>query len=323
LAELLDSILAQDSDDLEVVICDDASPDDTKVAAQSYKDKFRAFRFVRHEQNIGLDRNFLSVVENATGEYVWLMGDDDKLEPKGVQKVMETLERWHGISGLVVGVINYNVDFTKRTGLPSLPATQRLQGVASVFRTMVEALGFMSALVIDRTKWMSVVRDGSALHYENYIQVYIVGQIIKRFGDWGVLRTPCVGFRSGNDQLLSKVGWLERLRIDVVGHAQIAGDLFGSQANVLRQVQGRVFRCHVISRILNWKTSQGRTPGPWDTFRLLFQYYGNVPAFWYLGIPMLLIPGAALRGIRKLYKRVPGLSSAARARTLAVRGIES
>ena len=76
LAELLDSIIAQGIPDIEVIVSDDASPDDTADVAQGYYARIPHFTFIRQPENIGLDRNFLAVVEAATGDYVWLMGDE-------------------------------------------------------------------------------------------------------------------------------------------------------------------------------------------------------------------------------------------------------
>ena len=103
----------------------------------------------------------------------------------------------------------------------AMPATQRMEGVGNVFSKISELLGFMSALVVDREKWQSIIREGSARGYENYyVQVYVVGRIIERYGSWGIVQEPCVRFRTSNDQLLGKFGWRKRLEIDVIAYDQ-------------------------------------------------------------------------------------------------------
>jgi len=77
LAELLDSIILQNEPGIEVVVSDDASPDDTADVVAFYTGKLPNLKYIRQDKNIGLDRNFRAVVEAASGDYVWLMGDDD------------------------------------------------------------------------------------------------------------------------------------------------------------------------------------------------------------------------------------------------------
>jgi hypothetical protein len=48
---------------------------------------------VRQEENIGGDRNFIEVVQAATGEYCWLLGDDEILEPAAIERLRALVNR--------------------------------------------------------------------------------------------------------------------------------------------------------------------------------------------------------------------------------------
>jgi glycosyltransferase involved in cell wall biosynthesis len=73
--------------EIEVIISDNASDDRTAEIASAYAGH-PDFRYVRRSENIGGDRNFLAVIEAATGEYCWLLGDDEILEPAAIERLL-------------------------------------------------------------------------------------------------------------------------------------------------------------------------------------------------------------------------------------------
>jgi glycosyltransferase involved in cell wall biosynthesis len=72
--------------EIEVVVSDNASDDRTAEIASAYAGR-PDFRYVRRNENIGAERNFLEVVQAATGEYCWLLGDDEILEPAAIERL--------------------------------------------------------------------------------------------------------------------------------------------------------------------------------------------------------------------------------------------
>lgn len=74
LQQTLGALLPQAGDDIEVLVCDNCSTDDTWEYLSSLKGTVRS---IRHETNIGLDRNMISCIEHAQGQYVWILCDDD------------------------------------------------------------------------------------------------------------------------------------------------------------------------------------------------------------------------------------------------------
>jgi glycosyltransferase involved in cell wall biosynthesis len=78
--------------EIEVVVSDNASGDRTPEIASAYSGHPN-FRYVRRNENIGGDRNFLEVVQAATGEYCWLLGDDEILEPAAIERLRALVNR--------------------------------------------------------------------------------------------------------------------------------------------------------------------------------------------------------------------------------------
>jgi glycosyltransferase involved in cell wall biosynthesis len=77
LPDCVNSILAQTYRDLEVLIMDDCSPDNTSEVARSFRD--RRVSHIRNEVNLGHLANYNRGIELARGTYVWLISADDQL----------------------------------------------------------------------------------------------------------------------------------------------------------------------------------------------------------------------------------------------------
>ena len=80
LSRCVDSILKQSYNNLEVILVDDASPnnEDTKTE-KLFSEKDGRIRVVRHEQNKGLFETRITGVEAATGSYIMFVDADDFL----------------------------------------------------------------------------------------------------------------------------------------------------------------------------------------------------------------------------------------------------
>lgn len=79
LVEAIDSALAQDYPDIEVIVSDNASSDNTSEIVKPYLSDKR-FRYFRNDENIGLEANWKKLLyEYATGNFGKLLNDDDYL----------------------------------------------------------------------------------------------------------------------------------------------------------------------------------------------------------------------------------------------------
>jgi glycosyltransferase involved in cell wall biosynthesis len=87
LPECLKSILAQSYPNLEIIVSDNCSTDDTCALVKNLED--RRIRFFSHAFNIGANNNFNFCLRQARGAYFLLLQDDDLIDPDFVQKCME------------------------------------------------------------------------------------------------------------------------------------------------------------------------------------------------------------------------------------------
>lgn len=88
----LDSILASTLRDLEIIVVDDGSPDESGEIAESYAEVDARVK-VLHTRNQGLGPARNTGVAAASGEYLAFVDSDDLVPPRAYQLLVETLER--------------------------------------------------------------------------------------------------------------------------------------------------------------------------------------------------------------------------------------
>ncbi len=90
LRETLRSALGQSYTNLEIIIADNCSSDDTQTLARSLDDP--RVRYFRHPENIPANDNFNFCLQQAKGEYFQLLHDDDTIDPDFIETCMRATE---------------------------------------------------------------------------------------------------------------------------------------------------------------------------------------------------------------------------------------
>ena len=106
IATALTSILKQDYPNLEVIISDNCSSDNTREVCTELCGHRRDVHYFRQKKNIGLVPNFEFVLSQASGDLFMWIADDDSLEPGILTKYVDFLTR-HSDYTLVSGQIRY------------------------------------------------------------------------------------------------------------------------------------------------------------------------------------------------------------------------
>lgn len=90
LEEAVASALKQTYGNLEVLIVDDASTDDTACLIESLSEN-EQLRYIRQPSNQGPNANWRTGMEAARGEFFGFLADDDVLEPSYVERLVAPL----------------------------------------------------------------------------------------------------------------------------------------------------------------------------------------------------------------------------------------
>lgn len=90
--QALDSLLAQTFTDFEIIICDNASTDDTEKICREYAGRDPRIRYYRNETNIGPAANYNKTFELSRGQYFRWHAHDDMCAPTYLARCVEVLD---------------------------------------------------------------------------------------------------------------------------------------------------------------------------------------------------------------------------------------
>ncbi len=92
LAEAVASVTAQTTVDLDILIIDDCSNDDTRQVAESLAENDERIRVLIHERNLGHIATYNEGIASAEGEYVVLLSADDLLSTESLSRAAALLD---------------------------------------------------------------------------------------------------------------------------------------------------------------------------------------------------------------------------------------
>ena len=97
----LDSIIAQTHKVDEIIICDDASYDNTKEILEEYKNKHPNLFFIHYNtKNIGPTKNIEKAIQVCIGELILLADQDDYWEAHKVETIVKWFEQNPTMNGV-------------------------------------------------------------------------------------------------------------------------------------------------------------------------------------------------------------------------------
>lgn len=88
LEKCLDSIYCQITDECEVILVDDGSPDSCGAICDSYGAKYREYTTVIHQENTGNGGARNAGIEASCGDYLFFIDSDDTLEKDAVETLL-------------------------------------------------------------------------------------------------------------------------------------------------------------------------------------------------------------------------------------------
>lgn len=199
----LDSILNQATPECEVVVVDGASTDDTEHVVGAFTERHKNVRYFKQKTNGGVDGDFDRAVELASGEYCWLLPDDDLLKPGAIKAILDAIQE-----GYFLVLINreHRDATTSRVLVPSLLEMEKDRvfspnEVGELFQKCWMLLTYVGCFVIRRQIWLA--RDRRRYYGCDFIHVGVIFQEpISQ--DVLVIATPLISLRIGNQIWLSR-----------------------------------------------------------------------------------------------------------------------
>lgn len=248
----IDSVLAQSAGlPVEVVVCDNASTDDTEALVRSVMAQHPNVRYERNEVNLGADGNTLRAPSHARGDYFWILGSDDAITPGAVATVMQAIA---GDEPAIVMGDAVDCDIALRpTGMLKFfngGACDFDFGVPADIHaflaraTMTASLfGFLSSMVFKRALWESLPLARHTVGTA-YPQVFrALDMAFRGRGRVRYLAQAIVNDRRNNCSYTAEFGMVARYVIDMRMFRLAVDDYFSGDLALRRGFMDLVRRC--------------------------------------------------------------------------------
>ena len=236
IGETIESILPQLMEDMEVLVVDGASTDNTADIVQRYQRMCPSLRYIRLEKRGGIDLDMAKAVELSRGDYCWLFSADDIMAKGAVEKVLNNIRK--GADVYILGFTRCTLNLVPISPHPILehiedadyelndPGDRRR--LFSLAQTTAAFCSFMSSLVVNRKRWEAKGIDedfvGSCwAHVARLLHMIPEGLKVRYLAGEYLLN------RGGNDSFLEK-GLVHRIGIAIDGFHRIAEIFFGRES---------------------------------------------------------------------------------------------
>lgn len=207
----LQHIAQQKNAEIEVIVSDDASTDDTYLQIPEIQKNYPfPLTYFRFEKNEGYDRNLRKSLELATGDYCFILGNDDALTHEMV------------ISELTDFLINHDypeIGFCNSADYVNKDEVQiRAQNSSVIGRGPQTALkyyssfSFVAGIIVKRESFEEV--NTSKFDKSIYVQIYLATLIIIKGGRLFSIKEPLIlkDIRVNNEIANSYLDTLPRLQ---------------------------------------------------------------------------------------------------------------
>ena len=317
LAECLQSIIGSSSrhqDRIEIVVSDNASTDGTENVVSRLQTERHPIRYVRQASNIGGASNFRAAAELASGQYVWLFGDDDKMRPDAVGAVLKAIEL--GAGAVICNTRIFSRDFQTIIKHRFLE-TKKDIAFATADRIMCRLgihPGYISCVILNRqnflgvplSDYMSFEKDGSCFLYAAYCVFrncrrveFLAQPIVLNRGDAPEADLVNAHSAATGGQASTEPADNCWNRIFIEGFPRALKELGkkGYSRHAIRQAKTRIILDYILPRLMMVKN---RGHGARALGLQALEHFKSSWALWLLLLPLAPLPVVVLRGIRMI-----------------------
>jgi abequosyltransferase len=310
IGETLDSIIPQMTDELEIVILDGGSTDNTPEVVQRYQKLCPQIRYFRQPVKGGIDQDMHLSVEKARGEYCWLFSSDDIMRPGAINEILKEIKR-----GLDVYLCDFSIcDFDCKRILQEhsifkdksekiynlSEKTIRAQYVAMATQTTA-FFSFMGAIVIKRARWLTTPIDAHFFgtcwaHAARIFHMIPQGLIVK------YLPLSFMRKRSYNDSFMDK-GIVHRFALAIDGYREMIECIFGEESIETFHIN-RVLRAEFpIKSFIGTKLTLEGKADKKKLFALFQKIYFTSPKKIHILRIFFLVPNPILLVLMRFYRK--------------------
>lgn len=274
LSQTLSNILKIVPSNIEVIIYDGNSLDDTEEVLAKWARKYKNLTYVIADENGGVDLDYQRVINLASSDYCWLMSSDDFISEDSITEISKSLKEY---SPSVILFDRFNCDklmtvksrenwlladtgtqcFKFRNNENWIEYFEKVQSLGGLF-------SYISSIVIKRSDWLNIGNENTFLG-TNYNHVPRILNMLKKGGTLLYLHKALVYCREDNDSFSSD-GLVGRYMIDFKGYHMIGSEVFANDKE-LKEAFYKVIRFdHHFFRLVKIRANC-KTLDEWKIFK--------------------------------------------------------
>ena len=197
ISQTLDALLAQITPEIEIVIVDGASTDATQAILAAYMIRHPKIVYRREASNSGVDCDFDKAVTYASGEFCWLMSDDDIIVPGAIAKVLDHLNDQPQLVIVNSEICDKQLSTVLKTRQLVINSDREYDAAKheKFFSDVGSYLSFIGAVVVRRTWWLG--RERAKYYGSLFIHMGVIFQLPAP-NRVRVIAEPLIRIRYGN-----------------------------------------------------------------------------------------------------------------------------
>jgi abequosyltransferase len=252
--------------EIEMVVVDGASTDDTPDIVARLQREFAQINYVRLPAKGGIDRDMAKSIELASGEYCWLFSSDDVMRPGALALALNQIKDGHDI--VLCKHMECTVEMKVLYEYPCLdmaseavfdlgdPAARR--EYFSLALNSEPFFSFMGGIIVKKSTWDSVPLNEAFVgscwaHVARLFEIMRRGLTLKYAGK------PYINRRGGNDSFSDR-GLVNRFAIGIDGYHRLADTFFGHNSVEAFHIRRAIRNEFPLTRFLQAKQRCDESP---------------------------------------------------------------
>ena len=304
LEECIKSIFASSNkylNDIEIIVSDNASTDDTEVRVAKLQRIYQQIKYHKNKTNV-IDKNFFISAGLASGDYIWVFGDDDKMELIAIGQVLEKIR-----AGYNLIVVNHSIwleHFSVKFKDKVVPFKNDMifNDHNKLLSILGPRLGFISSVIIKKEKFSKI----SSSEYNPFLKYGFAFL----FSIYAAVNQDCYAYFIA-EPLVRQTGSLKASDISIwykifaKGSSLVFEELHqkGYSRQAVRSAKYLVLRDYVMHDI-SFRKRKGE--GLNGIFGLILPFYKNLLFFWVVIVPALFAPRILVLLTNRMAKKVCG-----------------
>lgn len=200
--ETLESCLRQTYSNIEIIVVDDCSTDQTAVAIKKYVATHTGIRFIQNSVNLGVERNWNLALASARGIFIKILCGDDLLSSDCIEKQVEALLKFPDVA-----MVSCNRDIIDHKSQIILSPkrsqffepTSLKDGIKKVVRSGTNPIGEPACVLFRRTDEVFDAKHPYLIDLDFWFKLWRHGKVL-------VIKESLASFRIHPSSLTSLIG---------------------------------------------------------------------------------------------------------------------